>query len=204
MKIYGISNSRWVRPVWTARELDLPFEPVVVSISKGQTRTPEYRAIHPFAKVPALEDGDVTLFESMAICNYLAAKRPEVGLIPADGTAERRTYDQWVSFVISDLDQPLGRILRHLWVYPEARRSAAEIDLAREDFRRLATALEPILPDTLVGDRFTVADIFLTYTLKWASDVQLLQEDLLVGYPRLQAYVARHEARPAFPRELYP
>lgn len=204
MKIYGAGGNRWVRPYWTAREADVAFEPIKLSFANGDLRKESYLALNPFAKAPALEDGPVKIFESAAICNYIADKRPEKKLAPALGTPERAQYDQWVSFVISDFEQPLWRIVRHSFVYPEPKRSLADVTLAKEDFRHNATILERIIPDgNLLGENFTVADILMAYTLKWATMERVNGENMLVGFPRLQKYLAKHEARPAFPRELY-
>jgi glutathione S-transferase len=204
IKLYGGGPTRWVKPYWTLKELDVPFEQVKVSITKGETRTPEYKALHPFSKVPAMEDGDFKLFESTAICNYLADKHPDKGLIPKAGTRERAHYDQWMSFVLSELEQPLWRITRHTFGLPEPKRSAADITLAREDFAFLCKRLEPLLGEYVVGERFSVADIAMTYTLKWAVLPIFGGEKSLDEFPRLRAYMDRQMARPAFPRELYP
>lgn len=196
--LYGSGPSRWVRPYWTLQELGLPFEAKKVSVTKGENRAPEFLAINPFGKLPALTDGDFTLFESAAICTYLADKHPEKGLIPAAGTRERAVHDQWVSFAISELEQPLWRITRHSFAYPEAKRSVADIELAREDFHRTASTFEPLVKEHMVGDRFSVADIMVVYALQWANLFQLMGE-----HPGLVAYMERHAARPAFPTQLY-
>jgi glutathione S-transferase len=203
IKLFGFGPSRWVRPYWTARELGLAFDPVTLSFARGEHRSPEHLARQPFGKTPALEDGAFTLFESAAICTYLADQRPDAGLVPAPRTQARAKHDQWMSFVISDLEQPLWRITRHRLLYPEGKRSAAEIELAKDDFRGYAATLEGCLTDHLVGDRFSVADILMTYTLKWSTLERVVGEDLLVDFARLRAYVALHQARPAFPVELY-
>jgi len=166
---------------------------------KGENRSPEFLAINPFGKLPALVDDTFTLVESAAICMYLADKYPEKGLAPAVGTQDRALHDQWVSFAISELEQPLWRITRHRYAYPEAKRSPADMELAREDFHATARTFEPLVKkDHLVADRFTVADIMVAYTLKWASMFDLLGE-----HPGLKAYMDKHLARPAFPTQLY-
>jgi glutathione S-transferase len=204
IKLYGSGPSRWVKCHWTARELDIPVEPVVVSIQKGETRTPEFLAKNPFAKIPVLEDGDLRLRESSAICTYLAEMRPEKGLLPKPGTAERALVNQWVSFAVADLEQPLWRATKHRFLYPEKSRIPADIELAYADFKALASTLEGELRgDYAVGGAFTLADVALTYTLKWSRIERVLGADLLAGFPRLTAYSELHMARPAFPRELF-
>ena len=204
IKLFGGGGTRWVRPYWTLKELGVPFEPVKVSILKGETKAAAFLAINPFGKLPALQDGDFQLFESAAICNYLADKYSEKSLAPKPGTQNRALYDQWVSFVISDLEQPLWRITRHKYVYPEAQRSLADCELAKDDFRTMAAVLEKqINGEFLVADRFSVADIVMTYTLKWATLPFLMGVSLLEGFPKLEAYMLKHTSRPAYPAELY-
>jgi glutathione S-transferase len=193
-----------VKCYWTLRELDVAFEPVPISILKGENRTPEFLAKNPFAKIPILEDGDLRLRESTAICIYLAERHPEKGLLPKPGSAERALVGQWMSFVVADLEQPLWRAMRHRFLYPEKTRIAAEVEVAHADFKALAATLENELRgDHIVGSRFTLADLTLAYTLRWSRIERIIGADLLADFPRLIEYTERHTARPAFPRELY-
>ena len=204
IKLYGSGPSRWVKPYWLLRELAVPFEPVIVSIPKGEHVQPEHLARNPFGKIPVLEDGAFRLFESSAICSHLVDAHPDKQLAPTPGTRERAVVDQWVSFAVTELEQPLWRIARHRFIYPDASRIPADIALACEDFRTQATTLEQQMrADCMVGDRFTIADLTLTYTLRWARSVRVVGVDLLEQHPRLKAYVEKHSSRPAFPRELY-
>ncbi|MBT9545373.1 MAG: glutathione S-transferase family protein [Candidatus Sericytochromatia bacterium] len=199
IKLYGFGQTRSARCVWTLQELGLAFEFVKIQLSKGEHFQSEYQQLQPFSRVPVLQDGDLTLYESAAICCYLADHYGEAhSLIPAPGSRERILHDQWLSFVISSFEQPLDRIVRHLWTYPEASRSSAEIALAKQDFYSYCQTLEKLITPVLVGDRFSVADILLCYVLKWST-----LWDLLADFPRLQGYLANHMERPAFPRELY-
>src|SRR5215470_15231623 len=111
--LYGGGQSRWVQCYWTPRGLDISFEPVVVSLLKGEARTPEFLAKNPFGKIPVLEDGDIRVRESTAICSYLAEKHPEKDLLPKPGSSERALVNQWMSFAVADLEQPLWRAMRH-------------------------------------------------------------------------------------------
>jgi glutathione S-transferase len=204
IKLYGSGQSRWVKPQWVLRELAIPFEPILVNLQQGEHRHPQHLARNPFGKTPVLEDGAFRLFESSAICSYLVDAHPNKGLAPTAGTRERAIVDQWISFAVTELEQPLWRIAKNRFVYPEASRLPADIALARDDFHAVATTLEQKMHgDCLVSDQFTLADVTLTYTLRWASNVRLVGVDLLAQHPRLQAYVERHTSRPSFPRELY-
>jgi glutathione S-transferase len=204
IKLYGAGPSRWVKCYWTLRELDISFEPVVVSVLKGEARIPAFLAKNPFGKVPVLEDGDVRLRESSAICTYLAEKHPDIGLLPKPGSSDRALVSQWMSFAVADLEQPLWRAMKHRFLYPEQTRIPAEVELAHADFKALAATLEKELRcDHAVGDRFTLADLTLAYTLKWSRIERIIGADLLANFPRLIEYTNLHTSRPAFPRELY-
>ena len=202
MKLYGNGRSRWVKPYWLLRELDVPFEPVIVSAMRGETRTPAFLAMNPTAKVPVLEEDGHAVFESTAKCAYLADKHRERGLIPAPGTLDRARHDQWVSVAVTELEQPLWRIARHTFIYPTEKRSLADITLACDDFRRLLRRVSSAFAGDTLLPAFSVADITMAYTLRWASGV-VGQGDLLADAPEARAYLDRQCARPAFPRELY-
>jgi glutathione S-transferase len=204
IKLYGAGPSRWVKCYWTLRELEIPFEPVVVSLQKGDTRTPDFLAMNPFGKIPVLEDGTFRLRESSAICTYLAEQHPEKGLLPKPATPERAHVHQWMSFAVADLEQPLWRVMKHRFLYPEKMRIPAEIELAHADFKALATTLEHELGgDYIVGSAFTLADLTLAYTLRWSRIERVIGADLLAPFPRLIEYTHRHTSRPAFPSALY-
>src|SRR5262249_146303 len=158
----------------TLRELDISFEPVVVSILKGENRTPDFLAKNPFGRIPVLEDGDVRLRESSAICTYLAEKHPEQALLPKPGTTHPPLVSSWMSFAVAALEQPLWRALKHRLLYPEKTRIPADVELAHADFKALAATLEKELRgDHAVGDRFTLADLTLAYTLNWSRAERL-------------------------------
>jgi glutathione S-transferase len=204
IKLYGAGPSRWVKCYWTLRELGIPFEPVLVSVRKEENRTADFLARNPFGKLPVFEDGDLRLRESSAICTYLAEKHPEKGLLPKAGSFDRALVNQWTSFAVADLEQPLWRSMKHRFFYPEKTRIPAEVEVAHADFKALAATLERELRgDYVVGDGFTLADLTLAYTLKWSRIERVLGADLLATFPRLIEYARLHTSRPAFPNELY-
>lgn len=197
MKLYDFLPTRSLRVRWTLQELDLPFEVITVNLGAGDHRRPEFLQINPAAKLPALVDGDVVLTESVAIVLYLAEKYPERGLVPADLVGKAQHY-RWLLFTVTELEQPLWRIAKHSNLYPETDRLPADIELARRDFAPMARVMEHHLQDRryVLGDRMSVADFVLAYTLDWANEVKLLGE-----CPRLVQYMEHMYTRPkAAPR----
>jgi glutathione S-transferase len=119
MKLYGHPNSRATRAMWALEEVAAEYEYVHVDLKTGQGRSDAYLALNPAGKVPTLVDGDLVITESAAICLYLGDKFPESGLVPPSGSTERAECDRWVSFAISELEQPLWTIAKHRFVLPE-------------------------------------------------------------------------------------
>jgi glutathione S-transferase len=197
MQLYEFAPTRSIRVRWTLQELGVAFESIPVNLVAGEHRRPAFLKINPAGKVPVLVDGDLVLTESVAIVLYLAEKYAEKGLIPKD-PGQRAQLDKWLLFTVTELEQPLWRIARHTSLYPENRRLPAEVVLAREDFEAMAVVLDEHMRGRpfVLGDRVSVADFVLAYTLDWANEVKLLE-----GLPKLRAYMERMYARPnAAPR----
>lgn len=197
MKLYHVPQSRSVRARWLLEELGLPYDVVQLSLKDGSAKTPEHLARHPHGAVPVLEDGKTTLFESAAICLYLADKAPEKKLAPAVGTPERGLYYQWVLYSIATMEPPVLQVFLHAFNLPEAERSPKLAEEGRAGFKKVADVLAKALAGKqyLLGDSFTAADVMVGSTLAWGSFMGLLE-----GQPVLQEYVQRLIARPAYQR----
>lgn len=192
MKLYEFAPTRSIRARWTLQELEIPFESVPIKLLEGDGQRPEYLAINPTGKVPALVDGDFVLTESVAIAVYLAEKNPQKGLLPTD-LKQRSQLNRWMLFVVTELEQPLWRIARNSFLYPEAQRQPADIEIAKGEFRTMAAVLEKHMRgrEFLVGDRVSVGDFIAAYTLDWGNEVGLLDE-----CPTLLVYMKRMYDRP--------
>lgn len=198
MKLYQFPPTRSLRAIWALRELDLPCEFITVNLLAGEHRDPEFLKLNPAGKLPVLVDGDVVLTESVAIVLYLAEKYPDKGLVPRDPVARAQVY-RWLLFAATELEQPLWRIARHTALYPPERRLAADVDIASEEFRAMASVLAAHMVDRefVVGDRISVADLVLAYTLDWGNEAKLLG-----AQPVLLAYLERLYARPRAPQRI--
>ncbi len=180
-------RTRSSRVLWLLAEADASYE--LVKLAPEERKSAEHRARHPLGRVPALElDDGTVMFESAAICLTLADLHPDADLIAPVGSPERALTYQWVLFAMTELEAALS-----LWIRELAERPAET--RARERFAEAAEAFQTALDGRkwLVGDRFTVADVMCASVLGGAESRGLLTE-----WPRLQAYVARGESRPAF------
>src|SRR5215475_9682693 len=175
MKLYEFGPTRSIRARWTLQELGADFESIRVNLVAGEHRRPEFLKINPAGKIPVLVDGALVLTESVAIVLYLAEKYFDKGLLPAE-LNERAQVNRWLFFAATELEQPLWRISRHTALYPEDARLPAEVLLARQDFKDMATILEKHMHarQFAVGNQVTLADFIIAYTLDWANEFQLL------------------------------
>jgi glutathione S-transferase len=199
MKLYGFGPTRSLRALWCLGELDTDFEFVSVDLRGGEHRRPDFLRLNPAGKVPVLVDGDLVLTESAAIVMYLAEKYPDKGLVPADLKLRAQAY-RWIMFAVTELEQPLWRISRHTFIYPENKRIPDDIVIAREDFVEMAAVLDRHMEGRqfIVGDRMSIADCVTAYVIDWANELHLIDD-----CRQLRAYLERMYSRPKAPQRIF-
>ena len=189
MKHYYNAMSRAVTTHWMLTELGVEHDQIVVDIMKGESGTPEYRAINPMGKVPALVDGDVVVTEAAAICAYLADKYPEKGLAPAAGSNDRGRYYRYL-FVP-------GTTLEPMFTFATLKIEDYSAQSARfGDLERCLATIESMTPETAwaLGAQFTAADVVFGGLLDFAVQFGWLASPT----PKVAAYVRRIKDRPAY------
>ena len=200
LKLFYASQTRAGRPRWLLEEIGAPYELARLDLSKGDHKKPEYLKINPNGTVPALVDGDLALFESAAICQYLADKFPDKRLAPPAGTPARGRYYQWIHYAMCGLEPPLVTMFMHTVMRPEAQRNPALVEEARGQLKPVLGVIEQALAGRtyIVGDEFTTADVMIASTLGWARMMGLIGTDL----PNMTAYLDRMMKRPAMQRAI--
>jgi glutathione S-transferase len=168
IKLYGIPASRAYRSLWALEEVGVEYENVPTHFL-GETKKPEFLAINPNGRIPTLVDGDVTLFESMAINLYLA-KKYDGGLQPKTLEDEARAL-QWSFWGMTEIEPPLMQIILNRVMLPENQRNPAAADAAGEALHKPLAVLDAALADRryLLGDAFTIADLNVASVLSMAS-----------------------------------
>jgi glutathione S-transferase len=192
VKLYFAPKTRANRPRWMLEELGLSYELIPVDLSAKENQQPAYLQIHPLGHVPALVDGDVTIFESIAICMYLADRPPEGGLAPPASSPLRALYYQWLLFCASTIEPAIGRWAQHGGDVTESERAKA-----RQRFDGAARVLTEVLAGRphMLGNGFSTVDVILGSNLRWARSVGLLE-----GSETLSGYLDRLLSRPAAQR----
>jgi glutathione S-transferase len=196
--LYSYPTTRSLRVAWTLEELGLEYVCRHVDLKAGQGQGESHLSLHPDGKVPVLVDGDLTLFESAAICRYLAERYGEPGNLLPSSVEDRALVDQWLFFLIGELEQALWTQGKHKFALPQAQWVPSVLPTAAWEFQRALKALARRFDGNgwLVSDHFTLADLVLAHTLSWAVAFKNpLPESL-------QAYRERCEARPALARAV--
>ena len=192
--IYGVSGSRAIRSLWAIEETGIEYKHEPTHFFKD-SKTPEYMAVNPNGRIPALVDGDVTLFESMAINLYLT-KKYAPALYPADDISEAQAM-QWSVWTISEIE-PLQMQIVIQKFFNRDNMDQDIIDAATENLKRPLAVLNDHLADRdyLLGSAFMVADLNLAGVMQL---LQMTQYDF-AGFDNVSAWLARCYDRDALKR----
>ena len=194
LKLHHAPNSRSGRIVWLLEELDLPYELNAMAFHPKDLKSDEHRSRHPLGRVPVLDDGDVRIYESGAIVEYILARHGDGSLKPPVDSPDFPLYLQWFHYCEGMVMPPINTIMVHTVILPPDRRDETVLGQAR---RLLGKALQPINDtlegkDYLIGD-FSAADIMLGHAVVMSGRLGLITD----ATPHLAAYVEKLNARPA-------
>ncbi|MEM6496525.1 MAG: glutathione S-transferase [Pseudomonadota bacterium] len=176
LRIFHSRGTRAFRVIWVCEELGVPYEIVPVDFSAAYRAKPEWRKMNPVGKVPVMTDGDMKMFESCAIMQYVLDVYGEGRLQPKKADASYPHYLQWCWFAESTFARPLGEIVNH------RREFNPQLDEVVAEMKRRATlsinALDQALSDRpyLLGSVMSAADISNAYTIR--AYRRLVSEDL--------------------------
>lgn len=180
------SRGRIVR--WMLEELGRPYRTELLGYADTMKR-PEYLAINPMGKVPAIRHGDTVVTEAAAICAYLADAFPEAGLAPPLGDKRRGPYFRWMFFGAGPLEAAMTNKSMGFEVNEQQRRMAGYGCYA-DAVNAAETALRG--GDFILGDQFSAADVY------FGSEIGFfMQFGMLEKRPLFEAYAQRLQARPA-------
>eukprot|EP00931_Biecheleriopsis_adriatica_P118690 TRINITY_DN94035_c0_g1_i1.p1 TRINITY_DN94035_c0_g1~~TRINITY_DN94035_c0_g1_i1.p1 ORF type:complete len:255 (-),score=43.94 TRINITY_DN94035_c0_g1_i1:19-696(-) len=201
LTLIGHPMNRTFRNVWMLEELGLPY-----NLIPAWPRSDEAKKANPFGKVPALKDGDFTMYESAGINTYLGDKFRSVReLVPEPGTQLRGRYEQITMCIVAELDS------QALWIHRKHQALSSTygaipdaVAHAKQHFdRTLKVLLEDLLKsegDYLLGARFSAADILFEHCLRWAHDIGWLASAKIDARLRegLTKYRTLCHGRPAY------
>lgn len=186
---HPMSRARIVR--WMLEEVGQPYTTKILEFGHSM-KAPDYLAVNPMGKVPALKHGETVVTEAAAICAYLADAFPDAGLAPPPGSRERGAYYRWFFFAAGPLeaavtDKALG------WEVPPDR----ETMVGYGNFERCLAAIEGELyrNDYIAGSGFTAADVYVGAAIGWGMKWKTIDRR-----PAFERYWELLSSRPAYKR----
>ena len=164
-----MSRGRIVR--WMLEEVGAPYETKIVNLEKRENKAPEYLAVNPMGKVPAIVHNGTVVTETAAICAYLADAFPRAGLAPALGDPARGTYYRWLFFGAGCVEPAL---VDRLAARPKVER---ESTLGYGNYETTLATLERALAPGpwLLGERFSAADVYVGSVIGWGLYTKALE-----------------------------
>lgn len=199
LKLHFAPNSRAGRIVWLLEELGLPYDLNRMDFHPKDLKSDAHRARHPLGRVPVLEDGDVQIYESGAIVEYILERHKNGGLKPAVDAPEFPAYLQWFHYCEGMVMPPVNTIVVQTILLPPDRRDEMALGQAQ---RLLTKALAPV-DETLAGKDYLIgsfsgADIMLGHAAFMSNRLGCVSDEMT----NLNAYVERITARPAFHKAI--
>jgi glutathione S-transferase len=184
---HPFSRGRVVR--WMLEELQVPYNVEVKEFGTSM-KAPDYLAINPMGKVPAIKHGDTIVTEVCAICAYLADRFPEKGLAPASGSPERGSYYRWLFFMAGPFEMA-GSARTFNWKLDKDTALAAGCGMLEDSVNALEQATANASP-YLCGEQFTAADLVVASYLGWQIGQKSIEDR-----PAFRQYLDRIATRPA-------
>ena len=195
LKVHFVAGTRAGRIVWLLEELGLEYTVNSMPFTKDGLKSSEHRERHALGRVPVLEDGGISIFESGAIVDYVLERHKNGGLKPAVQSSEFPAYLQWFHYCEGMVMPPMNQIVVQKFLLPPDRRDANAL---RQAENLLTKSLGPINEalngrDYLIGD-FSAADIMLGHACFMANRNGCVSDQMT----NIKAYVKKIEARLAF------
>ncbi|KAJ7237987.1 glutathione S-transferase [Mycena rebaudengoi] len=200
LKLHGASQATCTRRVATVlHELKVPFELIEVKLMEGEHKTPAYLEKQPFGQIPYIDDNGFILYETRAICRYIAAKHPKSGLIPTDPKANA-IFEQAAAAEVSNFDPSASAIGMETVLKPIMRGTKGDqaiIDEQTAILDKKLDAYNAILGKQryLAGDALTLADLF---HLPYAPLLATGGSDIMTSKPNVARWYKELVARPSW------
>ena len=195
LTLHFAPNSRASRTLWLLEELGLEYELNRMDFHPKDLKSDEHRARHPLGRIPVLDDGDVSIYESGAIAEYILERHKNGGLKPASDDPRFPEYLQWFHYCEGMVMPPVNTIVVHTILLPPERQDETVRGQAE---RLLAKAWAPVEAamegrEYLIGD-FSAADTMLGHACIMSERLGIVTDE---AFPNLSAYADRLMTRPA-------
>ncbi|MAU29443.1 MAG: glutathione S-transferase [Pelagibacterales bacterium] len=195
LKVHFAPNSRAGRIIWLLEELNLPYQVNRMDFHPKDLKSDEHRSRHPLGRIPVLDDGNVRIYESGAIVEYVLERHKNGNLKPDVSSNTYPNYLQWFHYCEGMVMPPINTIVVQTILLPEDRRDETVLNQAK---KLLSKSLEPVNKELegkeyLIGD-FSAADIMLGHACFMSNRLGCVSEEM----SNMKSYVDNINKRPAF------
>lgn len=199
LKLHFAPNSRAGRIVWLLEELELPYDLNRMDFHPKDLKSDEHRARHPLGRVPVLDDGDISIFESGAIVEYILERHKNGGLKPSVDAPMFPEYLQWFHYCEGMVMPPVNTIVVQTILLPPERQDETALKQAQKLLTRALAPVEEALAgrEYLIGD-FSAADVMLGHSVFMSNRLGCVTDEMT----NIKGYVDRIEQRPAFQKAM--
>ena len=200
IKVYFASKTRAVRIIWLLEELNLPYELHRLNFSPKDLKSEEYRKVHPLGRVPVFEDGNILIYESGAIIDYILTKYRNGGLKPTAIAESFPKYLQWFHYCEGMIMPPVNTIMVQKFFLAEEKKIQQTLEQAE---RLLINTLKPVnfelsAKNFLIGN-FSAADIMTGHACYQAETLGYVDND---NFPFIYKYIEKLKSRQAFDKAI--
>ena len=199
LKVHFVANTRAGRVVWLLEELGLEYEVNIMPFTKEGLKSPEHRARHALGRVPVLEDGEISIFESGAIIDYILERHKNGGLKPSADDVNFPYYLQWYHYCEGMVMPPMNQIVVQTLLLPPDRRDEVVLEQAKTLLTKTLMPVNENLKDKeyLIGN-FSAADLMLGHACFMANRLGCVNGEM----KNIIQYVERISNRPAFQKAI--
>jgi len=199
LKLHHASNSRSGRIVWLLEELSISYDLNAMEFHPKFLKSDEHRSRHPLGRVPVLEDGNIMIYESGAIVEYVLTRHADGRMRPDVTSVDYPNYLQWFHYCEGMVMPPINTIVVQTILLPPDRKDETVLGQAQ---KLLSKSIVPV-NDELLGKKFLAgefsgADIMLGHALYMANRLGCVSDDL----ENLKGYIARISERAAFKKAI--
>ncbi len=180
LKLHFCSNSRSSRVLWLLREIGVEYEINKIKFHPSELKSDEHRKLHPLGRVPVLEDGELILYESGAIIEYLIERYSDGSLKPDKESSLFPIYLQWYHYCEGMIMPPMNTIVVHTLILPEERRNEEVLRQAKNLLSKSLNPVEKLLEknEYLIGS-ISGVDFMLGHALYMSNKLGCIDEKMI-------------------------
>ena len=199
LKLHFAPASRAERVLWLLEELELPYELNSMPFHPEALKSDEHRKRHPLGRIPVLEDGDVSIYESGAIVEYLIARHSNGELKPDISDPDFPNYLQWFHYCEGMIMPPMNTIVVHTLILPEERRNEEVLRQAKNLLTKSLLPVNQLLEkNKYLIDKFSGVDFMLGHSLYMSNKLKCVPDEMI----NIKNYLNLISEREAFQKAI--